>query len=84
MQVLLSFSISFLAVVTFALYGLYIPAAIFTVLSFVTLFIPVGALSSNIFDDTLVRQIRDVLMNAGQGNLSTRITGIEKNILCVL
>jgi len=81
MQVLLSFSISFLAVVTFALYGLYIPAAIFTVLSFVTLFIPVGALSSNIFDDTLVRQIRDVLMNAGQGNLSTRITGIEKKHL---
>ncbi len=78
-QTLFYFLISGAAVITFAVYGLYTPAAIIATLAFGTLFIPETGPCEKIFEDELIRQIRDVLISAGKGNLSTRITGINEN-----
>ncbi len=81
-QTLFYFLISLAAGITFALYGLYIPAAIMATLAFAALFIPGTGACEKIFNDELIRQIRDVLISAGKGNLSTRITGIdEKHVM---
>lgn len=77
-QTLFYFLISVAAVITFAIYGLYIPAAIIAILSFGALFIPETGACEKIFNDELIRQIRDVLISAGRGNLSTRISGIDE------
>jgi methyl-accepting chemotaxis protein len=42
---------------------------------------PQAGAYDKIFNDALVRQVRDVLVNAGKGNLSTRITNIDENHL---
>ncbi len=62
--------------------GVYIPAAIITVLGFIGFLIPPSSSSDGcekIFQDDLIRQIRDVLIKAGEGNLSHRITYIPDN-----
>jgi len=58
--------------------GAYIPAAVIGLASIIGLFIP-SPNSSNcdkIFQDPLIRQIRDVLAKAGNGELSDRINNI--------
>ncbi len=58
--------------------GDYIAGAIVTVLAIGTLFVPAGGDSAceKIFNDPLIRQVRDVLIKAGRGELSDRITHI--------
>ncbi|SFP10940.1 Chemoreceptor zinc-binding domain-containing protein [Hydrogenimonas thermophila] len=58
--------------------GAYIPGAVIGVLSIGGLFIPSNQSGAceKIFQDPLIRQIRDVLAKAGNGELSDRITNI--------
>jgi methyl-accepting chemotaxis protein len=58
--------------------GLMIPAIIMTVIALIGLFIPESSSGgfAKIFNDELIRQVRDVLIKAGNGNLSERITDI--------
>ncbi len=58
--------------------GAYIPGGVVGVLAMLGLFIPVGeeGTCEKIFNDPLIRQIRDVLLKAGQGELSSRVTNI--------
>ena len=53
-----------------------IPSAILGVVGLLGLFIPEEQACEKIFNDTLIRQIRDVLIKAGNGILSERITHI--------
>ncbi len=81
-QILFFFLISLCAAVTLAVYGLYVGAFVITLLTFGALFIPESGACEKIFNDVLIRQIRDVLIHAGQGNLSTRVTDIdEKHVM---
>jgi len=61
--------------------GAYIPGAVIGVLSIAGLFIPSGQTRAceKIFQDPLIRQIRDVLAKAGNGELSDRITNIPED-----
>ena len=61
-----------------AISGNYIPAVIVFIAAIGGIFIPQsGAICDKIFNDPLIRQIRDVLSKASNGNLSERITNIE-------
>lgn len=59
--------------------GFVIPAAIVAFLIVMGFFIPdsSGGTCDKVFNDELVRQIRDVVIRAGKGNLSDRITNIS-------
>ncbi|MBU1658401.1 CZB domain-containing protein [bacterium] len=64
--------------------GLIVPAVIVIVLVLIGLFIPESSdeACKKIFNDDLIRQIRDVLIKAGSGNLSYRITNIsDKHVM---
>ncbi len=58
--------------------GSYIPSGVLAGLGLIGLFIPGGKSGGcdQIFQDELIRQIRDVLLKAGEGNLSNRVTNI--------
>jgi methyl-accepting chemotaxis protein len=58
--------------------GAIIPAIVVATLAVIGLFIPTSASGAceKIFNDDLIRQIRDVLIKAGNGSLSDRITHI--------
>lgn len=78
----------FLGAVGIALYlaisGAMILAIIMAAISVIGLFIPESFSEGceKIFNDDLIRQVRDVLIKAGNGNLSDRITNIsEKHVL---
>lgn len=62
-----------------AFYSLYIFAGTIILIAFFGLFIPETGTCDKIFQDNLVQQIRDVLIKAGQGNMSHRITDINEN-----
>jgi methyl-accepting chemotaxis protein len=59
--------------------GAMLPAIIIIVLLLIGLFIPESSSGpcTKIFNDELIRQVRDVLIKAGNGNLSDRITNIS-------
>jgi len=62
--------------------GAYIPGAVVGSISIIGLFIPLGEDNSGcekIFTDPLIRQIRDVLIKAGKGELSCRVTHIPED-----
>lgn len=61
--------------------GAYIAGGVVLLLSVIGLFIPSdgGSGCDKIFNDPLVRQIRDVLVKAGNGELSNRITHIPED-----
>jgi len=62
--------------------GDYIPAAVVGVVLVIGLFVPLEKDDSGcekIFKDQLIRQIRDVLIKAGKGELSYRITNIQED-----
>lgn len=56
--------------------GIIIPSIIIGVLILLGLFIPESEACEKIFNDNLIRQIRDVLIKAGSGKLSERVTNI--------
>ena len=59
--------------------GEYIVAVILSALIIVSVFLPLfeGDVCDKLFNDALIRQVRDVLIKAGQGELSHRITDID-------
>jgi len=61
--------------------GAYIPGGVVLALAIAGLFIPVQSESAceKIFNDPLIRQVRDVLIKAGRGELSDRITHIPED-----
>ncbi len=61
--------------------GAYIAGAIVALAAVVALFVPAESDTSceKIFNDPLIRQIRDVLIKAGRGELSDRITNIPED-----
>ncbi len=67
------------ALLYFLFIGQYMAAAIVAVAGMVALFIPADGAEAGcdkIFNDPLIRQVRDVLIKAGQGELSHRISHI--------
>lgn len=64
--------------------GNYIPSIIAAILLIIGFIIPDGNRDScsKIFNDSVIRQIRDVLLKAGDGDLSNRVTNIpDEHIL---
>ncbi len=61
--------------------GAYIAGAVVSLVALIALFIPAenGSACEKIFNDPLIRQIRDVLIKAGNGDLSNRITHIPSD-----
>lgn len=76
---LLYFLLSLFAAVLLGIYISWAAALIIIAITFAIPFIPNTAAKENIYHDTLIRQIHDVLVNAGKGNLSERITNIDEN-----
>jgi len=70
--------VAFGASVYLLVIGAYIAGAVVGVITILGLFIPIGKSGSceKIFQDPLIRQIRDVLTKAGRGELSDRINNI--------
>ena len=68
------------AAVTLFVLGTWIAGAVVLVLALGALFIPSESDTSceKIFNDPLIRQVRDVLIKAGRGELSDRITHIPE------
>lgn len=77
-QTLFYFLLSLSGMIALAFYGYFIIAAILFALYLGGLFIPTQGACEEIFQDELIRQIRDVLIKAGDGELSFRITGIDE------
>ncbi|RUM46093.1 MAG: chemotaxis protein [Hydrogenimonas sp.] len=69
------------AAIYLSVIGAYIPAAVVGSISIIGLFIPAGGdgACEKIFQDPLIRQIRDVLTKAGKGELSCRVTHIPED-----
>jgi methyl-accepting chemotaxis protein len=71
-----------LSIVGAAIVGIYLSAlggVALLILGIVGFFIPEQGACEKIFQDELIRQIRDVLIKAGKGNLSDRITHIDES-----
>ncbi len=77
-QTLLFLLTAFAAAIYLLATKAYIAGGIILAAAIVGLFIPAGAESAceKIFNDPLIRQVRDVLIKAGRGELSDRITHI--------
>ncbi len=77
-QTLLFLSAAFGAAIYLLATKAYIPGGIIMAVAIVALFVPGGGESAceKIFNDPLIRQVRDVLTKAGRGELSDRITHI--------
>ncbi|HEX5670157.1 MAG TPA: methyl-accepting chemotaxis protein [Sulfuricurvum sp.] len=56
---------------------IFVPAVILLAAGIAGIFIQDDKACDKIFNDTLIRQIRDVLLKASNGNLSERITHVE-------
>ena len=80
-QTLFYFLTSIGIVVFFMMSGAVVPAIILAVLTLIGLLIPSSSSGGceKIFNDDLIRQVRDVLIKAGNGNLSDRITNISES-----
>ncbi|MDD2266050.1 methyl-accepting chemotaxis protein [Sulfuricurvum sp.] len=75
-QTLLYLILSTGAAIYFAFLGMVIPSIVLGIMALLGLFIPEEEACEKIFMDNTIRQIRDVLIKAGSGNLSERITSI--------
>ena len=81
-QTLLYLLLSIVGAAILAIYGSFLAAGIILVIAFAGFFIPESGACEKIFNDDLIRQVRDVLIKAGKGNLSDRITHIdEKHVM---
>lgn len=74
----------FLSMAGIAIYigidGTVVPAIIIVLLAIIGLFVSESSSGcAKIFNDDLIRQVRDVLIKAGNGNLSDRITNIPND-----
>ena len=80
-QTLVFLAAAFGAAVYLLATGAYIAGGVILLLSLIGLFIPSEGASGcdKIFNDPLVREIRDVLVKAGGGELSNRITHIPED-----
>ncbi len=80
-QSLLFLIAAFGAAIYLLVTGAYIAGGVVLLLSLIGLFIPSesGSACEKIFNDPLVRQIRDVLIKAGRGELSSRVTNIPED-----
>lgn len=76
-QTLLYVLLSVGATAYLAYSGMLIAAGVIAALMLVGLFIPEEEACEKIFNDELIRQVRDVLIKAGKGNLSDRIINID-------
>ena len=79
-QTLALYVLGLMAVVYFAILGNLVVAGVVLGLLVATLFISLtdNAEGEKVFNDPLLRQIRDVLVKAGNGELSSRITHISE------
>ena len=77
-QTLLYLILSTLSAGIIGVYVSYIAGLSILAISIGGLFIPEKGACDKIFKDTLISQIRDVLIKAGKGNLSDRITNIDE------
>jgi methyl-accepting chemotaxis protein len=71
-----------LSIVGAAIVGIYLSAlggVVLLILGIVGFFIPEQGACEKIFQDELIAQVRDVLIKAGKGNLSERITQIDES-----
>ncbi|MDD2357313.1 MAG: methyl-accepting chemotaxis protein [Thiovulaceae bacterium] len=76
-QTLLYLTLSIVGAALIGVYFSYLVTLIFLVVIAAGFFIPDQGACEKIFQDDLIRQIRDVLIKAGKGGLSERITGID-------
>ena len=84
-QTLIFLLSTFSAAVFMLVTGQYIAGGIILTLGFTGLFIPSNTTQNcdKIFNDPLIKQIRDVLVKAGSGNLSHRVTNIADDHVLV-
>jgi len=75
-RVVLNLLLTVFIVVFLSIYGLYIFAAIVAFLTIVILFIPESSDKKNYDSSSIITQVEKVLVSAGNGNLSHRITDI--------
>lgn len=75
-QTLLYFILSMGSAIYFAFIGMMLPSIVLGTIAIIGLFLAEEEACEKIFNDNLIRQIRDVLIKAGSGNLSERITNI--------
>ncbi|MBU0632781.1 CZB domain-containing protein [bacterium] len=81
-QTLFFIILTLIGAISLGIYVSYIAAIILAIIAIGGLFIPEESTCEKIFHDNLIRQIRDVLIKAGKGNISERITNIDdKHIL---
>lgn len=78
-QTLYFILLSLVAAISLGIYVSYIALVVFMIILIGGFFIPQESTCDKIFQDDLIRQIRDVLIKAGNGNLSDRITHIDEN-----
>ena len=76
-QTLLYLVISVVSAIILGIYVSYIATLILLLAIAVGFLLPEEGACEKIFQDDLIRQIRDVLMKAGKGNLSDRVTHID-------
>jgi len=83
-QSLLFLVLAFGGAIYLLVLGDFVAGGVIALLSLVGLFIPASGddVCEKIFQDDLIRQIRDVLIKAGKGELSSRVTNIpEEHVL---
>ena len=76
-QTLLYLVLSIVSAVILGIYTSYIIALILLLVIAAGFFLPEQGACEKIFQDELIHQIRDVLIKAGKGNLSDRVTNID-------
>ncbi len=69
--------LTLIGIISLGVNGSYITSIVIVILAFIALFIPDSGTCEKIFNDNLIRQIRDILSKAGKGELSYRITHIN-------
>ena len=77
-QTLLYLVVAIVGAIVLGIYVSYIAAAVMALFIFVGVFIPEHGACEKIFNDALICQIRDVLIQAGRGELSHRVTNIDE------
>ncbi|MDX1810086.1 MAG: methyl-accepting chemotaxis protein [Sulfurospirillaceae bacterium] len=81
-QTLLYLLLTLISAILLIIFGSYFLGLALLLVAIGGFFIPKKGACEEIFNDELIKQIRNVLIKAGEGNLSTRITNIdEKHVM---